>query len=182
MKKMFITLILSMLPALAFAEGNSIAFDNVNYKLAFSQNTTPVDINEYLPQGQMRGNWTKMMALHRYNDDTLTPEEFAEDFAEMLKHTNPGATFNVMKNHQAQEALIEFFTWTDKEPLIGEFNIFRFKKDEKTGKLVGLQYAFRNYGQLTKAFEEELTKNKTRWIQLMASQPIPEYVAEKKAL
>ena len=181
MKKIIVLLVLSLFPALAMAEETGIAFDNVNYKLAFVQNTEPVDINEYLPQGQMLGNWKKMIALHRYNDTEQSPEEFAKEFADILKITNPDATSSIIKNEKSGEALIEFFIWTDKEPLIGEFNIFRFRKDEKTGKLVALQYAFRNYGQVTKAFEDELTKNKARWIQMITQQPFPEYIAEKKA-
>ncbi len=181
MNKILIILIVSLFSVTAHAQDKYqdkyVAFDNTHYKLAFTQSTKPVDINEYLPEGQTLTGWTKMIALHRYNDVDLTPLEFAHEFAEVVKRTSSQAGSRILKNDQTQEVMIEFITWTQQEPIIGEFNIFRFRTDEKTGKLVGLQYAFRHYGPPNKAYEDEITNNKARWVQLLASQPIPEYFA-----
>lgn len=157
----------------AQAEAPTIAFDGKTYALAFVDETLTQNINEYILPGETLETWTKMVALHIYHDKAdMTPEQFVMAFADIIKKMNPDATPNLSRNEKKGEAMIEFLTWPP-DRAYAELNIFKFKKHN--GKLVGFQYASRNYGAITDAFKEEL-KDEPRLAVLMFDEPFPDFV------
>ena len=99
---------------------------------------------EFVRDSESFENWTKLVG-YRYqqlpglgND----PIKYASAMGQMVKRVNPQANFQVLKNEQANEAIIDFLTWP-KDQKYMELNVFRFWKSKDGKAVVSLQLAYR---------------------------------------
>ena len=165
--------LLSLNNAYSLDKSKSIKFDGDTYYLAFSsKNPAGGYFNEYLKEGENLNNWKKLLAVYNFPnlDDPL---QAAQSLANMVKMTNKDANFQIIQNKERGEVIIDFFTWTQTEPTIAEFNIFRYTKVNGKPGLIAYQFAFRNYGELTPEYQKEFTENRSKWIGLIADSKIP---------
>lgn len=114
-----------------------------NLELAFQGADENAAIKEYIPQGQKLENWTKLAAV-RVQTVIDDPEAYAEGMIAELKKENPDAQYELMKNSETGEVILDFTIWAPDKSLV-EFNVFRYRK-HPGGGLVSHQYALRAYG------------------------------------
>jgi hypothetical protein len=156
-----------------------VIFDDTTYHLAYIKENSTASINEYILPEKTLENWDKMVALHVFHHQSnITPAQFAQRLGEAVKTKNPKAGFRVISNPHTEEAMIDFMTWTNEDPLISEFNIFKFKIGSKPGDILGYQYAFRTYGNSVEEFKKEFSQNRERLVSLMKNEPYPPFVTE----
>ncbi|WP_298438834.1 hypothetical protein [Geobacter sp.] len=148
----------------------TVTFDGERYHLAYTNENGTLE--EYLPAGQTLENWTKMIAL-RHHGDVDQPAAAVRNMAAHIKATYPGAGVDHMVKQDGSEALIDFFIWTNEQPIVAEFNVFRFRKLPGVRGLVSYQFAYRNVGSLSDEYAEAFKKNRTRWIGLMTKTTYP---------
>ena len=171
---LFVSLLLFLNNAYSLDKTKKIEFDGDIYYLAFSaKNPGGGYFNEYIREGENLNNWKRLLAVYHF-PNLNNPVQAAQNVANMVKMTNKDARFQIIQNKERNEAIIDFFTWTQTEPTVAEFNIFRYTKGDGRPGLIAYQFAFRNYGKLTAEYQKEFTENKSKWIGLIADSKIPD--------
>ena len=156
----------------AFAK-NVVIFDNKEYQLAFINEGQSYSINEYIPGYQTIESWKNMITIHVYHNQIGTPPvKFAERLGARIKSENPQANYKILMSKDRKEAIIDFLTWPKTNKFL-EFNIFKFRLHPKSNELMGLQFAIRHHGKITKDFIDNFKNNRFRWVNLIAKMKIP---------
>ncbi|WP_293780586.1 hypothetical protein [uncultured Oxalicibacterium sp.] len=99
---------------------------------------------EFVRDSESFDNWTKLIG-YRYqqlpgleND----PIKYAVFLGQMVKQANPQANFQIIRNKQSDEAIIDFLTWPQDQKFM-ELNVFRLWKSTDGKAVVSLQIAYR---------------------------------------
>jgi len=140
-----------------------ITFDGQKLKLAFDANSEGDTIKEYIPDGEKLQKWTKLASIREYpklND----AHELAAAVVREVEEKNPKADAHLKQNEETGETVIDFIVWPDDKSFV-EFNVFKFKKDEKGG-IASEQYAVREYKEPEK-FVQELAALRERLVEKM---------------
>lgn len=158
-----------------------LSFDQDSYFLQYSIRAplTGGYINEYLREGEELKRYTKMLAVHHYPRMNMSPSQAAKRLGTLVKQSNPQANYSTMENKESNEAIVDFFTWSEtSENIIAEFNIFRYKKHPQGQGLIAYQFVFRNYGDNFQKYAEEFKENRQKWIKLVITSPFPSIIEE----
>jgi len=143
-----------------------VTFDGQKLKLAFDANSQGDTIKEYIPDGQTLQKWTKLASIREYpklND----AHELAAAVIREVEEKNPKADAHLKQNEETGETVIDFIVWPEDKSFV-EFNVFKFKKDEKGG-IASEQYAVREYKD-PENFVRELEPLRERLIEQMTSE------------
>lgn len=142
-----VLLLLLVFCRIAFAEDvlPAVTVDGEAFTMKFVGKPPNGDkLLEFVRAKESFDNWTKLVG-YRYqqlpglgND----PIKYATVMGQMVKQTNPGANFQVLKNEKANEAIIDFLTWPRDQNYM-ELNVFRFWKSKDGKAVVSVQFAYR---------------------------------------
>lgn len=109
---------------------------------------------EFVRDAESFDKWTKLVG-YRYqqlpglgND----PMKYAAVMVQLVRQANPSATFQILRNEQTNEPIIDFLTWP-KDQKYMELNVFKFWKSRDGKAVVSLQLAYR-----LEAFKPTLTR------------------------
>ena len=99
---------------------------------------------EFVRDSESFDNWTKLVGYRYQQLPALgnDPIKYASFMGQVVKQANPQANFQVLKNEQTNEAIIDFLTWPKDQKFI-ELNVFRFWKSKDGNAVVSLQLAYR---------------------------------------
>jgi len=140
-----VLLLLLVFCRVAVAEEVSPTVDGEAFAKRFVGNPPNGDkLLEFVRDSESFDNWTKLVG-YRYqqlpglgND----PIKYASAMGQMVKKVNPQANFQILKNEQANEAIIDFLIWP-KDQKYMELNVFRFWKSKDGKAIISLQLAYR---------------------------------------
>ena len=161
MKKILsLILIIFLSCGVAFAKSKksylqSIKFGGSEYYLYYSAKNDDSGgyINEYYKPNQSYTSWKDLVAVWHY-PNSYSPIEQAKEYKEIL--SGDGIPCSIEVNEDDNTAIIDFTLIASKKlPIIVEYNIFKFAKNEKCGS-VGFQYAKRY--RINNALEIEKVK------------------------
>jgi len=190
MKKYILVCLLSMVSLFAIAAGTktvgtkkaetktalpSIVFDGKAYTLRYSAGNSQEWLNEYLPAGATFDNYTHMFAVRSYDGlKEATPAQIINSMARNYRRQNPGISFSVFQGNNGDAGM--GFIMIQGNVL--ENNLFRVTKSN--GKLISLQFVYREYTKSANRTKEELAQagahiktNLPRWKQSLLSMPVP---------
>ncbi|MEK6714420.1 MAG: RDD family protein [Nitrospirota bacterium] len=146
----------------------TVSFDNEDYDLAYFVPKTPATggyFKEYCRKGENLDSWKKLITVQHLpeNTDAL---QMAQMVGDQVQKSTPGAKYQIIKNDETGEVIIDFFVWSEQEQLI-EFTVLRYVPAavyDLEGLLV-YQFSYRsnNMG----VFKEDLLNNRERWISAM---------------
>jgi hypothetical protein len=152
------------------APQKTVTFDGESYLLAFTNAAKTVQ--EYLPAGQTRANWKKLVAvwsLHNLDD----PADAAKRLGAAVTRANPKASVQTMEKNDKSEVLVQFFTWSKSKPVVAEFNLFRYIKVPGRKGLLAYQFSFRSHDTSPEAYTEVVRQNRERWVRVMKEAKFP---------
>lgn len=129
----------------SFAEDVLPTVDGERFTKKFIGNPPYGDkLLEFIRDSESFDNWTKLVG-YRYqqlpgleND----PIKYASAMGQIVKLENPRANFQILKNEQSNEAIIDFLTWPKDQKYV-ELNVFRLWKSKDGKAVVSLQMAYR---------------------------------------
>ncbi len=146
------------LGSLAAAAPESMQFDSLTFRKAFTDKSSEGPFSEYLPKGQALKSWTKLMGYYEF-PALKNPKEAAQMVEEVVKKQNPDAQSEVVYNSTTNEAIVDFVTWPKDQSYV-EFNIWKYRKSPNGG-LVAIQYAERASSDLEAYFKKLASRRET---------------------
>lgn len=184
MKRIFFTiLVILMTQVICFSE--EIHFDNEVYKLKYSAlapNTNGYG-NEYFRNSENVGNWTKMIGVYYYPEES-NPLKYAEDFDKTVENTENSVLLKLIENKKADKAAISFLVnGCENAKKYFEYDIYRFEKNPVKGMMV-LKYAVKHFFTSEddiKLIAENIKKNNDKYLETIITSPIP-LIVEKDIL
>lgn len=162
---------LSLQTTLVAAE--SVTFDKTKFVLAYAPKDSPVDIREYLPEGETLEKWTLMLSsrvFKKLND----PEAYAEQLAKQVTESDPNARSQIFRSDKTGAIVVDFlvFSPAGSGPRFAEWNLMRVAKRPKGGLLV-TQYAHRFYS-VDNTTAKTINADRDRLLPLLDSLKLPE--------
>lgn len=156
MKKICVILLLFFgIISVNAADINTIKFNGQKYTLLYSAKNIDNNgyINEYYKNAESPDMWSEMVAVHHF-PNMFSPLSQAEAFREYLNSINCPSALTV--DEKKNEAMIDFIIISGKRlPIILEFNIFKYEKDENCGTKA-IQYVKRYC--VTSALQVDIVK------------------------
>ena len=181
--KKFLSLILVMFLScgVSFARNKkpnmpSVKFNGGEYYLYYSAKNDDSGgyINEYYKANQSYTSWKDLVALWHY-PNSYSPIDQAKEYKELLSGDGIPCTIEI--NEDENTAMIDFtMAATKKLPIILEYNVFKFVKDEKCGS-IGLQYAKRyriNNALEVSKIKKDIEKHRKKIIKKVNKAEFPE--------
>lgn len=163
------------LPAFA---ASAIELNGTRYELAFVNELPTRSLNEYIPPGETLDKWTKMLALHIYHNQQISPEQFALELMKLVVKLNPDAPKPAIAGKSSQgDIVIDFVTWPQDKAYI-EYNVFKFKKGNQPGDIIGYQYAMRSYGHPPSDNFMAAIKNTLPFRKELGEAPFPQFISK----
>ncbi|MDP8298519.1 MAG: hypothetical protein P9L88_01240 [Candidatus Tantalella remota] len=152
-----------------------LSFDNETYYLKYSEISPMSDgyMNEYLRNDETLDSWKQRVAVYHF-PNLDSPLQAAKDLAISLKQANPDTKFQLLENKKTGETILDFFVVSKEEPVMHEYNVFRYSTEKGMDGLVAYQFAYRTYGQESfNTFKKAFKKNRPKWVNLIAKVKIP---------
>ena len=166
---------------IVFAQNDKILNFNKNkYTLLYSAKNFDNNgyINEYYKNGESPELWSELIAVHHF-PNVFSPISQAEAFRQYLDSIRCPSALKV--NEKDNEAIIDFVLIDAKRlPVILEFNIFKYQKDESCGTKA-IQYAKRYFvtNELQiEAVKEEFNKSREKMLKKVEKFNIPNLVKQ----
>jgi hypothetical protein len=154
-----------------------LSFDGETYVLQSAASDETVIVNEFLPDGQTRENWSRMLAERLFFQEN-DPQAYALALETRLKEANPASRPRVSVTDDGQEAIIDFLILAEDRSKTTEFNIFRFLRHPKG--LLAYQFAYRP-GMIPGGAGEDDLRLRDIWVDLMKEITFPELSAAPAA-
>jgi len=186
MKKILLIIIAVFLACgITYAKGKktdmpSIKFNGGEYYLYYSAKDDKSGgyINEYYKANQSYTSWKDLIALWHY-PNSYSPVEQAKKYREILSSDGIPCSLDIDEDDNA--AVIDFTLIASKKlPIIVEYNVFKFAKQEKCGS-VALQYAKRyrlnNSLEIDKA-KKDIVKRRKKIIKKVNKLEFPQLLNE----
>ncbi|MFA5351308.1 MAG: hypothetical protein WC357_08300 [Candidatus Omnitrophota bacterium] len=157
----------------ALDKDKKVDFDGEAYYLVFSDKIPSGGyLNQYVREGEDLNNCKKLIGVYHF-PNLSGPKQAVINLSAVIAKGDNQEKYKIITGDKGEEALIDYFTWAEKEPLIAEFNIFRYVKRKDKQGVIAFQFCFRNYGPLTAEYNNAFNKNRLRWIELMEGAEIP---------
>lgn len=124
-----------------------VEFRQQTFKLAYADQgkdpRNPQIINEYLTADETLENWTKLIAVFEYPNQSEI-EAIPARMIQLLEKQNPLTRHAIHQSPDKKRLMVDFVTWNDRS--VTEFNIFIFEKNPRGAGIIAHQYAERAYG------------------------------------
>lgn len=179
----FLSIVLVFLCSIniVFAQNDKILNFNKNkYTLLYSAKNFDNNgyINEYYKNGESPELWSELIAVHHF-PNVFSPISQAETFRQYLDSIHCPSALKI--NEKDNEAIIDFVLVDAKRlPVILEFNIFKYQKDENCGTKA-IQYAKRYFVTNTLQIEivkKEFNKSREKMLKKVEKFNIPNIIKE----
>ncbi len=179
MKRILFTILALVIPHLS-CQSEEIHFDNEVYKLKYSAlapNTKGYG-NEYYRNSENVGNWTKMIGVYYYPEES-NPLKFAENFDNTIENTENSVLLKLIENKKCDRAAISFLVnGCENNKKYFEYDIYRFEKNPNKGMMVvkyAMKYHFTNDADI-KTIAENIKKNNDKYLEIIITSAIPKII------
>lgn len=162
------------------SNAEEIHFNNNIYTLKYSA-LSPVNKgyeNEYFPKDENRNNWTKMVGIYYYPEES-NPIKFADKKSKGIESEEINVLLKYIENKKADKAAISYLqngSCNDKNYF--EYNIMKYEKHPTKG-MMELRYAIRYFfaakDEIPKIAEKVKSQN-DEYLQIIIESPIPPIV------
>lgn len=185
MKRIILTILaLFYSQMISFAE--EIHFDNSVYKLKFSALAPKTNGygNEYYMNKENVSNWTKMIGVYYYPNET-DPVKFAQNYDKTIENTDNSVLLKLIENKKTNKAVISFLVnGSENAKKYFEYDIYKFEKHPTKG-MVALKYAvkyfFTNNDEIQTIAQKVKEKN-DEYLEHLIVSPIPTIIEKNIAL
>lgn len=151
----------------------SVSFDGKTFYLRYSEGSSQMWLNEYLPQGSTLGNYTYMFAVRSYDGNpSLTPQQMGSAVITNLLRSRPNTNYSFFPS--GKDTGLKFLITDGK---VWEFNLFRFTV--KDGMPISLQFVYRESVSAEAKMEKNLQRQE-EWARKLMSLPVPSVVRSVK--
>ena len=158
-----------------------IKFDNKEFNLTNSNDSTSLFLHEFIRKGDSFSNkhWKESFEVNVYKNQTASPVQLALNVASFINSNSKfPRNFKITicntgnKEYDTSQALLDFLTWPNnvsKNKTFMEFNIFYYFYGEDRNNIIGLHYVRRFYppnlsGKVHAWFAEDASRiKKTLW-------------------
>lgn len=159
-----------------------VEFNKLKYDLSWSSHPSATYYKqEYVPAGQTVEKFTKMILIEavtgEFNLQDIVKGKTAE--LDQRKSSDKVTNYQVIENKATGEYLLDFVISApgNNNNTIVEWNAYRYRKlNDKSGKkgIMLFAYSRRAYGSATTKFLEDLKKERTADINVLAAYSIPQ--------
>ena len=176
MKRIFIT-ILAILFSQLISFSEEIHFDNEVYTLKYSSLAPKTNGygNEYFLKSENVGNWSKMIGVYYYPDES-NPIKFAQEFDKTIENTENSVLLKFIENKKCDKAAISFLVnGCENAKKYFEYDIYKFEKNPNKGMMV-LKYAVKHYFTNEadiKKIASNIKENNDKYLEIIITSPIP---------
>lgn len=162
----------------ALDRSREFRFDADRYFLAFSnKDKADAYVNEYIREGETLDNWQKLIGVY-YFPTNAPPQTAVQKLSEVVKRSDPGADVRIIDTDNKNEAMIDFFVKSRTNPMVEEYDIFRYARSADGKGLMTYQFALRCYGnQAIEEFKKN-TADKQKWIKQVMNSDFPALVKD----
>lgn len=179
--------IVALLTADSSAEGKvpkidappqQVEFAGQTLNLAWQSENPEQPVAEFIPKGETLEKWTHLASIRRF-PDLEDAQDLAKMTVEQVAAQYPGAPTNLQNNPKGTDAVIEFIV-SPPDDSFAEYNIFKYAK-APNGGVVAQQYALRSYGGDREKFEAQLTEQRQKFLDEMATTGLTEVKGARTA-
>lgn len=159
--KKFILAIITLFFTQITGISEELHFDNEVYKLKFSALATKTNGygNEYFRGTENTSDWTKMLGIYSYPNES-NPIEFAKNFDKIIEKTDNCVFLKLVENKKANKAVLSFIVnGAQNSKKYFEYDVYKFEKLKSGGMLV-VKYACKHYFSDNKEIEKIAKKIK----------------------
>ena len=169
-----------------YAENSDISdipktkFDGKEYTLLYSAKNPDSGnfINEYYKNLETYTNWTELITIHHF-PNSYSPIDCAKEFRNMLAEMNCPSALEEFEDENF--AILDFILIDSKRlPIIIEFNVFKYEKDEICGT-IAVQYAKRyriNSPLEVERLKKEFLKSRSKIVKKIKKYTLPKLIVE----
>lgn len=176
MKKFILTVItLFLLQVISFS--NEIKFDNETYTLKFSALAPQTQGygNEYYKKDEDISNWTKMIGVYYYPNET-SPLGFAQNFDNTIENTDNSVLLKIVENKKSDKAVLSFLVnGCENSKKFFEYDVYKFEKHPQKGMIVS-KYASKHFfktDEEIKKIAQNIKENNDKYLELLIVSQTP---------
>lgn len=157
-----------------------LQFSKTAFSLAWTDKpNTTYYVQEYVPAGESIDRFTQLLTVNLFAKDVAVENAARQKTAELQarKTTDAICNYAVTKSHDGKEYIVDFLLSESKggEMTIVEFNAYRYRQIDVSGKKALLVYAYskRSYGAAIPGFLTRLKSERSGLLSTMATTQMP---------
>ena len=125
------------------AKAGEVEFLNETYVTAHEDiRAIGFSLVEYVRPAEKIETWTKLVGFHKFPDNTETPKQAVQVFAQILKKIDPAHRSSIIENPNTGEAIIDFLVSKEGSDVM-EFNVYKYARHPSGIGLIAIQFAQR---------------------------------------
>lgn len=178
--KKFILTILALFCSQMISFSEEIHFDNETYKLKFSAIAPSTDGygNEYFKVDENPSNWSKMIGVYYYPNET-EPLKYTEEFDKIVESTDNSVLLKVIENKKSNKAVMSFLVnGCENSKKYFEYDVYKFEKHPSKGMIASkyaAKYFFANNDEIGN-IANQVKENNDKYLEMLIISQTPNII------
>ena len=183
MKRLFLIFCLILCSQLVCL-AEEICFDNEVYKLKFSALAPSTNGfgNEYFKGSENVSDWTKMIGVYRYPNET-SPIKYAQNFSKTVENTDNSMLLKLIENKKSDKSIVSYLVnGCENNKKFFEYDVVKFEKHPQKGMVMtkyATRYFFKNDSEIEK-LAQNVKENNDTYLEMLAISQTPKVIEIEK--